>query len=138
MVGFVRSHVLYLCAILSISCICSATAQADPVSSGSAVISAEIKPVRYVLIDNNGDILQIESNTPRNVAPLIYKDKYTSPPKPVTKSIETQYQAILAKVNTNNTGVIYSKLEKTKLSPSHSVSIFSTGFIINWHKPYLH
>jgi hypothetical protein len=97
-------------------------------SSGSLVIiKAVIEPVRYILVDKNNQIEQIQSNCQTDVIPVVYRDNFNSKPISFSPSISNQYQKIMSQINTNKTGVIYQRQSQSKL-------LISLSFIIKLDK----
>ncbi|MGH7234514.1 MAG: hypothetical protein ACREF7_03675 [Candidatus Saccharimonadales bacterium] len=96
-------------------------------SSGNIEIVAYVKPVRDVLINAQGRISEIQSNTSSNVAPSVYRDSYNTKPIKLSPNIYSQYTTILAHLNLNKTGVIYKQSDSKaglaflKLKPVISV-----------------
>lgn len=90
---------------------CEPAAADSPVSSqtggGSVIITATIAPVRDVLVDNHGVILEILSNTSDNVAPTVYKNRLDTDPIPLEPGVAERYDSLIRRVNTHKTGVIY-------------------------------
>jgi len=101
-----RLSLLLICSMLALQFIYYPVAHAQ--SGNSVTITAVVAPVRTILVDNNLRIIQIESNTPLNVTPSVYKGTYTSKQVSLTPSINKQYKAIINRVNTRKTGIIYS------------------------------
>ena len=75
----------------------------------SIVVTAVVAPVRYVLVNQNIEIIEILSNTPLNVPPKVYQSSFKSNEIPLTTPIDKSYRDIIVKINTSKTGVIYSR-----------------------------
>jgi hypothetical protein len=78
------------------------------VSGGDSItVSAVVEPVRIIDLNSSGKIFEIISNSPLAVAPTVIQNFDYSRPLPLTKSIESNYLAIVARINDHATGVIY-------------------------------
>lgn len=80
---------------------------ARPISGGSTKVSVTIQPVRLILVNNQGKIVRMISNTSSDVPPTVYKNSFNSPPVAISPDIRQQYWAILAKADTTQTGTVY-------------------------------
>jgi homoserine trans-succinylase len=93
----------------------SNTALAQAQTSGTIVVTAVIAPVRYVLIDNKGNIKEILSNTKENITPKVYINSLSSSQATLTIQVYQRYEAIIDKVNTKRTGIIYQNKNKNSI-----------------------
>ena len=69
---------------------------AATVSGGSTVISGRVLPVRYIVVDEQGVIQRIISNTPENVTPKVHLGAIDSPEIPLSADLALQYEEVLA------------------------------------------
>jgi hypothetical protein len=75
--------------------------------SGSTVIAAAIAPVRIIVVNDNGNITKIISNTPEAVTPTVRKGTPDGRQTTLTRDINKQYAVILKRAKIKKTGVIY-------------------------------
>jgi len=76
-------------------------------SSGTIVVTAIVPPARYLLVNRQATIIEILSNTPSNVTPMVYVNSLRGSPLILTSAIDQQYEAILATADIAHPGVIY-------------------------------
>lgn len=69
---------------------------AATVTGGSTVITGRVLPVRYVVVDEQGVIQRIISNTPENVTPKVHLGAIDSPEIPLSADLALQYEKALA------------------------------------------
>jgi hypothetical protein len=106
-----RLLVLILCLAMFITnfmAVSRASAETESTANGSHIISATLEPARDVLVNSQGQIIQIDSNSAQNVTPVIYMGSFKAEPVKMTSYISRQYQTIIASCNTNHAGIIYS------------------------------
>ncbi|MBW4061182.1 hypothetical protein HJC99_01250 [Candidatus Saccharibacteria bacterium] len=82
-------------------------------SGSNVVITVVVAPVRDILIDKHNQIIEILSNCPDDVTPLVYKNTFNSAPIAFNPAVHQQYTAIMARANTAHTGVIYQRAQPT-------------------------
>ena len=84
---------------------------ASNVSPGSSItITAVVLPARYIIVDSNGIINKILSNTKQNVTPKVYLNSINGKELVLTNKISNQYTKILKKIKLKNLcGIIYNK-----------------------------
>ncbi len=59
----------------------SPAASADTIAPGGSVtITATISPVRIIVVNSSGAILEILSNGPSDVTPSVYRDSFNTKP----------------------------------------------------------
>lgn len=87
-------------------------------AGGSVIIRAAVAPVRYILVDDRGKIREILSNSPTDVTPLVYKNKFDTKPIALSPAIYDQYAAIMTRVDNRRTGVIYQAKAATGKKPA--------------------
>jgi hypothetical protein len=95
------------------------------VSSGTTTVSAVVAPVRDILVNTDGNIVQIASNTPENVTPTVFMKSFETPPIPLTTKVFTQYLSLLSNINKNSMGIIY---------PAPNVPSKKSGLLTAWLK----
>lgn len=81
-------------------------------AAGSSVtITAVIRPVRIVVVNDEGTITQILSNGPGDTTPSVHLDKPDGPLLPMAGRIASQYGSIMRRADQQKTGVIYENEE---------------------------
>jgi hypothetical protein len=75
--------------------------------SGSVTISATVAAVRLIDIDSSGKIIQIITNTPLAVEPIVIANYVYASPIPLSRRVAIQYQAIVKHLKPDRIGVIY-------------------------------
>lgn len=92
-------------------------------ASGKVHLIGKVAPAHYIIVDGDGTILQVISNTDEDTVPLVYKDKLIANNQmPLTPAIYDQYRKIVP-AGTSHPGVLY-KLAKPQPAPT---SIHSTS-----------
>jgi hypothetical protein len=81
-------------------------ALADSPTGNSIIITASIAPVRYIVVNDHGAIIEILSNTRSDVTPSVYKNRPDSPVA-LTEPIRDQYAALIRHIDLHETGVVY-------------------------------
>ena len=76
--------------------------------AASVVITAQVLPVREVIVDSTGRIIEIDSNTRSPVDPTFYLSGDQSRPITPSPSELQQYQALTQSLNFDHFGVIYA------------------------------
>jgi hypothetical protein len=105
-------------------------------ASGSITISAVVAPVRIIDVDSSGKVVEIISNSPSPVGPTVIRNLVYSKPIPLTKSIQSQYSAVTARINVHDTGIIYARPSAARLRTSditelkHPVSYQSILYLV--------
>lgn len=87
----------------------TAIASAVPKSGDSFTVLATVAPQRSVVVDKDLTVLQIYSNTTKDVRPNVYLDKIDGEEVAYSDSILHQYQAIKKSVNFTKPGLVYQK-----------------------------
>lgn len=96
----------------------SPAASADTIAPGGSVtITATISPVRIIVVNSSGAILEILSNGPSDVTPSVYRDSFNTKPIALTPAVYNRYAAIIRHTDLRKTGVIY-KYKPVKNSQS--------------------
>lgn len=72
---------------------------ATTASGGSTVISGRVLPVRYVIVDDDGVIQRIISNTPEKVTPRVHLGAINGEQIPLSADIAARYEKDIAKLN---------------------------------------
>lgn len=72
---------------------------AATVSGGSTVISGRVLPVRYVIVDDEGVIQRIISNTPESVIPRVHLGAIDGAELPLSADIAARYEKNIAKLD---------------------------------------
>jgi hypothetical protein len=89
--------------------LCAAVPVAADAGAGTSVtVTAVIRPVRIVVVDDRGVITRILINGPGAITPTVHRNSPDGPPAALTPSVSRQYDAIIRRVNTHKTGLIYS------------------------------
>lgn len=122
--------------VFSASFVSSPFASADVTYSQKIEVHAVIAPARYIILNQQGQISQILSNTKQPVQPTVYKEAIkTENLTYLTADIESQYVTLL-NGNINSIGVLYKtpspKSEsgyKRKLSQKNE-SLFSKPSVL--------
>lgn len=96
-------------AVFTVLFVGTSPAFAAVVSGATTTITAVILPVRYVLLDNQGDITEIISNTTADVTPRVYETSFQSSELPLTPKLNQQYIKLLQGIQTTHFGTIYSR-----------------------------
>jgi len=90
----------------------------SPATNSSVVISAVIAPVRYILVNDQGIITEILSNSQENVMPTVYKNKLGSEPITLSRAIYSQYISLMTNISSNHNGVIYRRNDHASKKPT--------------------
>jgi hypothetical protein len=100
------------CVVVGYLVLCGAqsTAAAAQAVDSSVTISAVIAPVRSIVVNQQGVIQQITSNSPAAVTPTVYRNSLQGPAVALNSSILKQYHAILPHLNRQRTGIIYRRI----------------------------
>ena len=85
-------------------------------SSGIIVVTAVVPLARYILVNHQATVIEILSNTPINVTPMVYVNSLKGTPLVLTPEIDQQYETILATVDGAQPGVIYTQQAPSLLS----------------------
>ncbi len=101
-------------------------------SSDSLTVTAIVEATRSVLINPQGRIIRILSNTPEAVAPKFYQTSFESGPIASNQSMLDQYNKIVDRIDTSHAGVIYSWSPAPKPTAKYSV-IFTIGLNLVTH-----
>src|SRR6185312_3624786 len=103
--GFIASCVLLIATMATPFCATGSVA-AEPKGStdGSVEISANIPPVRIVVVDLQGRITQILSNGPGNITPSVHQNSSEGPAITMNRYIAGQYTLIMRRVDQHKTG----------------------------------
>ncbi len=86
-----------------------------PVSAQtSASVNIEVRgviaPARSIVVDEQGSITQILSNTNENVSPVVYRLKIDSANQlPLTSDLARQYNQVLSRAGSKLIGVLYQR-----------------------------
>ena len=70
--------------------------------------TVEVPPTRIIIVDKNLEILQIISNTRKEVEPTVRIESEKGPELPLTESVLGQYQKIKPTLNFSKMGIIYT------------------------------
>jgi hypothetical protein len=68
-------------------------------SAAQTVITARVMPVRHVVIDKDGVILRIVSNTSENVAPIVYLDTFGGARTAMPKETRQGYEHLIGQLD---------------------------------------
>jgi hypothetical protein len=96
-----------------------------PSGGANTIITAAITPVRYIVINNHGQITEILSNCRANVTPSVYRNSFNTPPIELSPAIYSQYAAIMAHTDTRGTGVIYQLQNSRGKKPTGLAGLIS-------------
>lgn len=94
----------------------SVLAFAPSVSAASTVITAQVAPVRHVVVDSDGVIQEVVSNTAENVLPLVHLGSMDGTQIPLSDDVRQQYVAIISQLDMHRTGYVYTAQEQWGLS----------------------
>lgn len=94
---------------------CGSAAADDYAPDGSVVVTAVVRPVRIVVVNDGGSITEVLSNGPGVIIPTVHRGNPDGPTVTLTPAVSKQYTAIIRRADTHKTGVIY-RLEQ----PRHS------------------
>ena len=89
--------------------IVAAIASAIPKSGGTIIVLATVAPQRSIVVDENLTILQVYSNTTKDIRPNVYLDNIDGEEVAYSDSILHQYQAIKKSINFEKPGLVYQK-----------------------------
>ena len=100
--------------LLSLALLAVVSVPASPVLAATAAgatttITAVILPVRYILLNKQGEIITIISNTTTDVTPKVYMASFQSPELPLTPALNKQYLQLMSGLQTTRFGTIYSR-----------------------------
>jgi hypothetical protein len=84
-------------------------ASATPiVGENSIEVTAEVVPIRYIVINRNNVIIEITTNTPNLITPTVLQNSIIGTQVQLTNNIIQQYQKILSDCNfSKDYGIIY-------------------------------
>ncbi len=85
-------------------------------TSGGVMITAVIAPVRDILVNNQGVIQQIVSNTSEDVSPKVYQSSFHASQTTLSPDVNKQYQKIMLTVDTKRTGIVYRATPRASAS----------------------
>lgn len=77
----------------------SVSATTTTSSGGETVITARVMPVRHIVVDGEGVIQRIISNTSENVSPIVHLGTAEGVEVPLTTEIEQDYKAAIASLD---------------------------------------
>ena len=115
MVGAPPRKYLFVLILASTLRLASLTASAQ--GTTGTIISSNIRPVRYVLVNSNDEILEIQSNSQVKVEPTVFRSSYSSRPTSMTPEIMAEYNSIITKIDLGRTGVVYKSSVSQKSGP---------------------
>lgn len=79
-------------------------------ASGEIRITAVVAPVHYIIVNEDGDIIDITSNTDEDAAPKVYRDKVAAGNEvQLTRAIYQDYRAIVP-AGKSRIGKLYAKV----------------------------
>lgn len=84
-----------------------------PVAAATTVedqitVTATVAPARYIIVNTNGLIKEIDSNTTEPVIPKVYIGSIRSTAIPLSPLVLNEYTKIISKCNFRKIGIIYS------------------------------
>lgn len=87
-----------LLAFLGVLFLWTAPVSAQTSASGKITVRGVIAPARYVILDDNGEIKQILSNTTESVQPTVYLNSLSQEnQKPLNSEVLSEYNQLLPK-----------------------------------------
>jgi len=90
----------FIAVVMGVMLSTSPVSAATPTTSGGeTVIAAQVMPVRHVVVDSDGVILRIVSNTSENVAPHVYLGSFTGAQISMTAEVNQRYENLIAKLD---------------------------------------
>lgn len=97
-------------------------------------VTARVLPMRRVIVDANGQIQQIISNTAEDVTPTVYFGRDTDANKiPLTDDVQQQYQSLVPQ-GSGKAGILYTRSLITSQSPIKSSVKFDFGTIVSRYR----
>lgn len=67
---------------------------ADTISVSQVIhITGVVPPMRNIIVDGRGNIIEITSNTPESVMPKVYLNSFTGPELPLTPIVLKDFEA---------------------------------------------
>lgn len=99
--------VIFACMVALSMLSISSPAFADSASGSSVIIMATIAPVREIVVDDRGVVIEILSNTNEDVTPKVYRNKPDTVPVALSSAIYSSYKLAMKRVDTRRTGVVY-------------------------------
>jgi len=108
------SLVIFFCALATVG---SGQALADTVVRSQTIhITATVAPMRCIIVNQTGQIIEITSNTPEPVKPRVFIDKVrANTERSLSPEIYSRYQNLISRSNLTKPGVIY---RQTKVTPA--------------------
>ena len=82
---------------------------AVPKSGGTVTVIAAVAPHRSIVVNDDLTIIQIYSNTTKEIRPEVYLDKLDGEQVAYSDSITDQYQALKNSINFNEPGLVYER-----------------------------
>jgi len=76
-------------------------------TSGSTQVVVTVQPIRSILINDQGEIVRIISNSAANVTPTVYKNSFTGSALELSPDVNQQYKSLLSNLDITRTGTIY-------------------------------
>ena len=92
--------------------------------------TAEVPPTRIIIVDKNLEILQIISNTRKEVEPTVRIESEKGPELPLTESVLGQYQKIKPTLNFSKIGIIYPSRRENVLDTLYFKNKLS--LVLDW------
>lgn len=76
--------------------------------TSGTIVSAHIAGVRLVLLNNQGKIVEIQSNTESSIEPRFFKGSYDQPLAEPSAFVRLEYERTISDLDTKHRGKIYS------------------------------
>lgn len=88
---------------------------ASPVSAAETVVTAQVAPVRHVVVNDRGVILQIISNTSEDVTPITHLNHAQGEQVVLTDEIRARYEKTVARLDMSKPAIYERKNPLKKL-----------------------
>ncbi|HET7320835.1 MAG TPA: hypothetical protein VFI84_04630 [Candidatus Saccharimonadales bacterium] len=84
-------------------------ASADSISVSQVIhIRGIVPPMRNIIVDGNGNITEITSNTPENVRPKVYLRSFAGPELPLTSALTRDFNGKTRGVDMHSTDLHFA------------------------------
>ena len=107
------------------------TTPVSAATGGATVITARVMPVRHIVINKDGVILRIVSNTAESVAPVVHFGSFEGPEVAMSDEVSSRYEHLIAHldmkrpadyVRKSDTEIALTQLRRVALLPLQTIS----------------
>lgn len=107
---------IFALACISVLPMQAASAESVVVDGGNVTVQAQVLRTHYILIDEQGHITQIASNTTEEAKPRVFflKEVHGNE-RAMTEDVYQQYKAILPTGKSDKVGIVYQRSELERI-----------------------